>query len=240
MKGPKTKDVDPEKLIPAAIGGKKKALNSLMGSVWLLTVLLQICERAGRRFHLDEHELRVFVEDKLRTKIRTIKTPTNKTWSDQLKAWCTTVVRNRGIALIRARQRREAYRKRVLRENVISKINGEEIMVSHVETPLEDLMNKEQQCERQRLDQRRKEEVRSTAAKVVNSLPAKSDEKKIGKLWLKGKSTRQISRATSVPVSNVYRILAEIGKAIVAEMGAKEGVMEQPRLAAGLQKLVAR
>ena len=96
-------------------------------------------------------------------------------------------------------------------------------------------MNKEQE----RLQQRRKEEVRSTAAKVVNSFPDKSNEKKIGKLWLKGKSTRQISRATSVPVSSVYRILGEIGKAIVAEMGAKEALAKQPRLTAGLQKLVA-
>jgi DNA-directed RNA polymerase specialized sigma24 family protein len=235
MEGPKTNDVDPEKLIPAAIGGKKKALNSLMGSFWLLTVLLQICERAGRRFHLDEHELRVFVEEKLRTKIRTIKTPTDKTWCDQLKAWCTLVVRRRGIALARSRKRREDHWKRVSRENVISKISGEEITASRVETPLEDLMNKEQE----RLQQRRKEEVRSTAAKVVNSFPDKSNEKKIGKLWLKGKSTRQISRATSVPVSSVYRILGEIGKAIVAEMGAKEALAKQPRFTAGLQKLVA-
>ena len=114
MKGPKTNDADPETLIPAAIGGKKKALNSLMGSVWLLRMLLQICESAGRRFHVDEHELRVFVEEKLRTKIRTIKNSTNQPWCDRLTVWCKVVVRRRGLTVVRARKPQEAYRKRVV------------------------------------------------------------------------------------------------------------------------------
>lgn len=232
MKRPKTNDVDPEKLIRAAIGGKKKALNSLMGSVWLLTMLLQICESAGRRFHVDDHELRVFVEEKLRNKIRTIKNPTNQPWCDWLTAWCKLVVRRRGIALIRARKPEENYRKRATAANVISKRCGVEIMASRVKTPLEELMDKQRELR----EQSRKAEIRSTAEKVVNSLSAR--RKMIGKLWLKGKSANQIIQVTGVPASTVYRILEKIGKAIVEEIGAKEVLREQPKLAAGLQKLV--
>lgn len=232
MKGPKTNDVDPEELIPAAIGGNKEALELLMVCFWLTTMLTQICERAGRRFHVDDHELRVFVEEKLRNKIRSIKNPTNLPWCDRLTAWCKVVVRNRGLALVRARKPREAYRKRVIRENVISKRCGEEIMASRVKTPLEELMDKERELRKQR----RQAEIAATAKKLIDSFPP--GKKRIAELWGKGKSPKQIIQETGRSASTVYRILEEIEKAIVEEIGAKEAIREQPKLLAGLQKLV--
>lgn len=236
MEEPETNDVDPERLIPDAIGGNQEALDLLMVCHWLTTMLSQICHWASRKFVVDLEDLRTFMEDTLRDQIGTISNPDHKPWCPLLKAWCRKVAKNRSLKLIRHRKVEQKHRDSVTNECIQFIRNGKRMIAPCANTlsPEEELMDQEQRL----LEQRRKWALASIARQVVNSFPPK--KAKIGRRWLAGKSTKQIIQETDQPGSTVYRILKEIQQAIVEEIGAREILNEQPGLAAGLQKLVAR
>lgn len=262
MDGPGISDISDEarkidgdaldEVIRKSVEGDENALSILLYCEWLWNVLTRISNNAARQFRVDADDLLDYVFDQLRRKIQSIKNPNGSKWRDCLAGFCRTTAHYRCINLMRPRRQDEAYRDSVVGERTGWRRHGQRIdePCSTEKSPEEEVEQHEQDSIREGATPR----ISETVWRVFNSL--KPEDATLILLWVDGKTLKQISDETRIPLSSVARRLAELQKVFFKEiikvgveeigeaMAEETGVTQIPEHVkehrAGLRELIAR
>jgi DNA-directed RNA polymerase specialized sigma24 family protein len=219
MDDPAIIGVGPEEWIPEARSGNKEALRLLLISPWLGEILDEVSGKTAWEFNVDSEEVRDYVFERIRIKIRKLKNPQDKPWVDCLTSWCYRVAERRALNILRHRGVEESYCDRISHEHTIN-IRGRQRNAALCSSSI----SQEEEIEqKKRIALQAK--MRQTAQQVFRSLEPEDAE--IISMWSDGKKLREISAATRIPISTVnYKqkellksFVKEIEKVVVKEIG---------------------
>ncbi len=239
MDDPAIDGVAPDELIPAAVKGDKKALHLFLFSQWLAQLLNEVAARTSWKYGVDAEELRDFLFERIRRKIRKITNTNNTPWPICFSAWCYKIGERRALNLIRHRNVEERYWDGVLHEHTIGIRGGKRQaeLQSRARSQEEEIEQKEQRALLSKL--------RRTVWDSYRLLMP--DDAKLISLWASGKKLREISAATGLPMSTVHHRLGVLQKGFVKEvenvvvkaLGAAHLPEKRKELRAGIRGLIA-
>ncbi len=231
--------VAPNELIPAAVKGDKKALHLFLFSPWLEQLLNEVSTCTSWKYGVDAEELRDYVFERIRRKIRKITNKHNTAWPTCFSAWCYKTAERRALNLIRHRGVEERYWGGVLHEHTINIRGGkrEAELQSRAQSQEEEVEENERRALLSKLH--------LTVWDVYHSLT--TDDAKLIKLWANGKKLREISAATGLPKSTASYQLKVLQKGfvkavesvIVETLGVAHLPEEWKELRAGIRGLIA-
>ena len=181
-------------LILKAMGGDKQALTELIEHPGIDKFLNAASLYAERKYGPDRKDLKQFLRMSIYTKLHTLREP------DAFKAWCSTVLKNYCLSIVKRKKREDAYldKTRYSSQNSKRKTPGGTSVVhySTVIGPDQELLIKE------------------VVLRATKSFPPKIREG-----WALEKTPREIAEDTGIPVKTIYRTLKMIQQALIEESG---------------------
>lgn len=218
-----------EKLMSEITKGNQEnqeARDSLMLNEWMLKLLNEIGNWAKDKKHVeaDEHgtDIQEIISARVRDKLHTVSNPKNVPWSKCLRGWCYRVGARRCEDVRKKRTRlMENYRRALEHKNTDRIQNRVRRMEPSSPMPSQDeeLERKEQAP----LSEKLESTIHQRTFNAFDS--ATPEEQQILSLWSKGKTLKQISKETRIPLSSVHRKLDILQRAIAAEVG--QGIVEE-------------
>lgn len=202
--------VDPEELIPKAIGGDKEAHHQLLFCPWLTGVLDNVSARTSWEFNVDNEAVRDFVFDRVRLNISKVDNPNNLPWCECLAGWCREISINRAYNLIRHSGVEERHCACVEHQHTIN-IRGRQRNAKLYSTSI----SQEEEVEQKKRDALLLK-MRRKAREVFRSL-APEDAKLIS-MWSDGKTLREQSTKIGKAMSTLNKRQKEILKVFFAEI----------------------
>jgi len=191
-----------EQLTKSAMGGDIGALYSLIEHPKTQRLLDQVSDWAFAHYKQDKDEIKEVLIGKLFNRIDTLSDPS------RLKGWLYQVAKHHSLNQLRHLRIEEQYKEMVSAEqrNRFGTWHGESLVPPRaVSLPGDEHFGEEQQIAVRDMIQR-------ATQRATESFP-----KPVVEAWRDGKSAREISEATGLPVAAVYRLLKKIQKAIVTE-----------------------
>jgi RNA polymerase sigma factor (sigma-70 family) len=224
----KLKDPTLEQLTEKAISGDIGARARLTEhpAMWLL--LDEVSAWAARTYKLERDEIRENVLVAIFNRLETLTRPSD------LEGWCYGVAKNYCLNQLRHLRIEKRYQELELanQQSRRGRRHGVPVEPSYlVPSPEEELLAKEQR----RL-------LREALQRAIQSLPDSPDS--LVKAWMEGKTAKQISEETGLPLSTVYRRVTKMQKAflkeLLSEIEAVRGQTQSLQTTIENEKLIAR
>lgn len=226
-------EIDVEARVSEAVETAKKAfdaLNLLLVHSWTQQLVERVSSSAAWHFKVNQEELAALLVDKFRSEIHTVNNPNQTSWSDCLECWSRTVVANFSKNQLKHNKVVKKHELFVQSLNTKCKRDSLPIWESVVETPEEQLLQKEEGI----IWESRLQETRAIALRVVSSL--QPEDRRITYLWSQGLKPEEIARETQKSPQTVYRRLKAIQKTVAAQIGIEQTDELKPLLK-GLREL---
>jgi len=197
-----------EEVIKAAISGDLEARASLVEHPAVQELLARVSKAASAEFNVDRDEIKEHLLVKLFNRVEELRKPEN------LRAWCHFVARRYCLNVNRHLIVVKRYEELVkANQSRFGRWQGAPLALAHdPSTPEEELIKKEEEeilreralILKKRIQKATRDATRSFPESLVNA-------------WAAGKSVKEISDETGIPMATVYRQLKGAQKRIVTE-----------------------
>jgi RNA polymerase sigma factor (sigma-70 family) len=231
------RDLTLEQLIKRAMEGDIEARTLLIEHPSTMHLIDQVSNWAYSKYKQDPDEIKDFLLVKLFNSINTLKDPS------QLKKWCTMMASNYCLSQIRHSNVEEKYQELKLAEQQgrFGKWHGKPLIPPHrASSPEEELLLKERGQQKDLLI----EELRLHVREMLERLEQSFSDSSLLEAWAEGKTLRQISEKTGIPMPTIARRLKKMQKVIVAgflsEIETIRGQMQSSQSVIEDEKLITR
>ena len=218
-------DIAAEQAITETIRKAKESFDSLnlfKGHPWIKKTVDSISTSLGREFELPPEDIRLFIIDELFSEIHTVTNPNHRSPCECLYAWTHKGAFYHCINETRHLKVVKRYEEAIMHQRRSGKLNSVSILRSASTSPLDQLLEKEEEHERESQTL----EVRARVRRIVTSYP--HDHITIAYLWGNlSMAPKRIAAEIQTPVGTVYGRLESMQKAVIKEIGIEEIAVEE-------------